>query len=68
MTVGPNVHDIVTNYEHPLYEKEFKPTEVQSLAAILPKPKNIYEMTSAEILGDKPRNTDIDQVTIDIYF
>jgi hypothetical protein len=49
------------NLQHPLYEKDYRPTEVVSLASILPKPKNIYEMASAEILGDKPRNTDLDQ-------
>jgi hypothetical protein len=49
------------NLEHPYYEKEYRPTEVQSLANILPKPSNIYEMTNAEILGDKNRGTDLDQ-------
>lgn len=48
--------------QHPLYEKEFLPTEVQSLALTLPKPKNIYELTNAEIVGDQERNTDLDQV------
>ena len=41
---------------------EYRPTEVQSLASILPKPRNIYDMTSAMIVGDKPRNTELDQV------
>jgi hypothetical protein len=62
--IGPNVGDIIQNLQHPLYEREYLPTEVQSLAAILPKPKNIYEMTSAEILGDPKRGTDLDQVFI----
>lgn len=52
--------------EHPFYEREYKPTEVQSLAALLPKPKNIYDMASAEIIGDKQNSSDIDQVNISI--
>lgn len=59
--VRPNVGDIVRNYQHPLYEKDFEPTEVVSLADILPKPKNIYEMANAEIIGDSNRSTDLDQ-------
>jgi hypothetical protein len=43
--------------------KEYQPTEVQSLASVLPKPNNIYEMTNAVILGDKKRGgTELDQV------
>jgi len=45
-----------------MYEKEFEPTEVVSLAEVLPKPKNIYEMANAEIIGDVNRSTDLDQV------
>lgn len=48
--------------QHPLYEREFLPTEVQSLALPLIKQNNIYEMTNAEIVGDQQRNTDLDQV------
>jgi hypothetical protein len=59
--VRPNVGDIVRNYQHPMYEKEFEPTEVVSLAEVLPKPKNIYEMANAEIIGDVNRSTDLDQ-------
>jgi hypothetical protein len=59
--IRPNLGDIMKNLEHPYYEKEYRPTEVQSLASILPKPSNIYEMTNAEILGDKKRGTDLDQ-------
>lgn len=58
----PNLGDIVKHLEHPFYEKEFVPTEVQSLAAILPKPPSIYDMASAEILGDnKDNKQDLDQ-------
>jgi len=59
--IRPNVGDIVRNFQHPLYEKDFEPTEVKSLAEILPKPRNIYDMANAEILGDSSRSTDLDQ-------
>lgn len=59
--IRPNVGDIVQNMVHPFYEKEFLPTEVKSLANILPKPKSIYEMANAVILGDHARNSEIDQ-------
>jgi len=59
--IRPNVGDIVRNFKHPLYEKEFEPTEVQSLADILPKPKNIYDMADAEIIGEVDKSTELDQ-------
>lgn len=44
-----------------MYEQPFKPTEVTSLAAILPKPPNIYEMASAQILGDREKSNELDE-------
>jgi hypothetical protein len=54
----------MTHLEHPFYEKEYRPTEVISLAAILPKPPSIYDMANAEIIGESKRSSDLDQVLV----
>ncbi len=42
--------------------REYRPTEVLSLASIHPRPKNIYDMANAEIIGSQKKGGDLDQV------